>query len=119
MEKKYIKVQFTQEGLHQYKGAPKEVNFLRQVHRHLFYITVKIEVFHLDRELEFLMVAHKIKKFIKENIPFNDEYMLINSCEELAQKILDSLKVDYGLTRDYVVEVSEDNENSAFITYAV
>ena len=119
MQKNYIEIQFTIEGLHKYKNAPKEVDFLRNFHRHLFYIKAKIEVFHLDRELEFLMVLHRVKKFIKDNLTYNDEYLVINSCEELAQTILDYLKIEYGLTRNYTITVSEDNENSAIIEYTV
>ena len=110
---KYIKVKFTQEGLHQFNGAPEEVKYLRNAHRHLFHISVKIEVFHNDRELEFLMVMHDIKNYVQYKY-LQDEYIIINSCEMLAEDILGYVNKMYG-QRYCEVEVSEDNENSAIV----
>lgn len=110
---KYIKVKFTQEGLHQFIGAPDEVGYLGNLHRHLFHISVKVEVFHNDRELEFLMFMHDIKKYVI-NKYLKGEY-IINSCEMLAENILEYVHKKYG-PRCCEVEVSEDDENSAIVT---
>ena len=55
------------------------------------------------------MVQEKIER---ELIPFIQKYPL-GSCEMIAEDILWGLINCYGDHRNYYVEVSEDNENSA------
>ena len=57
-------VTFRKEGVHMYPGAdtdPKlatgewdDVSFLGIPHRHIFHFKVRIEVFHNDRDIEFI-----------------------------------------------------------------
>ena len=59
-----IWVTFSKEGVHMYPGAdtdPKlatgdwdDVSFLGIPHRHIFHFKVRIEVFHNDRDIEFI-----------------------------------------------------------------
>ena len=53
--KKTIWVTFQKEGIHKYPDAPKEVEFLKYPHRHIFKFKVAIEVFHGDRDIEFFI----------------------------------------------------------------
>ena len=53
--KKNIWVTFQKEGIHKYPDAPKEVEFLKYPHRHIFKFKVAIEVFHGDRDIEFFI----------------------------------------------------------------
>ena len=113
--KTFITVKNQFEGVHKYKDAPEQVKFLRNDHRHIFVITSKIEVFHEDRELEFIIVKHLINDFLNSQIENNVWYMDNLSCEQVATKIYTLLKNNYGFERKISVEVSEDNENSAII----
>ena len=54
------------EFIHQYKDAPKEVSYLRYPHRHLAHIKVEIEVFHNEREVEFIMLKHRVDDFLQK-----------------------------------------------------
>ena len=61
---KSIWVTFSKEGVHMYPGAdtdPKlatggwyDVSLLGVPHRHIFHFKVRIEVFHNDRDIEFI-----------------------------------------------------------------
>lgn len=109
---KAIKVQNNFEGFHAWPKAPKEVDFLRNKHRHIFYVTATIEVLHNDRELEFFIVQRFIKKIIETKILGKPE--LRRSCEDIAETILDYLEAKYR-GRMISVEVSEDRENSSVV----
>jgi hypothetical protein len=51
--KKMIWVTFQRAGIHRYPDAPDDVGYLANNHRHQFKFKVSIEVFHMNRELEF------------------------------------------------------------------
>ena len=58
---KLIFVTFQKEGVHKYPAAATDpsladVAFLANEHRHIFHFRVIIEVFHQDRDLEFILV---------------------------------------------------------------
>ena len=113
--KAFIKIKNQFEGIHRYKDAPDEVEFLKYDHRHIFTIRSKIQVFHEDRELEFIMVKRLIQRYLNERGDHSGCYYLGNkSCEQIAVEIYDLLKDRFG-ERKISVEVSEDNENSAII----
>ena len=97
------------EGIHKFEDAPQEVGYLREPHRHIFFIEVEMEVFHDDRELEFIMVKHKVEQFINSK-PFG----IRHSCEQMAKDIIAFLRHEYDsepLQRKIAVTVLEDNEN--------
>lgn len=110
MKRRSIVVRTEFEALHNYPDAPDEVSFLRHMHRHKFYVTVEIEVNHNDRDLEFFIVKKQLDKFINTLIITGD------SCEGMADSILDMLTNEYGLNRFMEVSVFEDNENGAKIS---
>lgn len=111
-----IFVQWTFEGVHHFPGAEgpqfNDVKFLANEHRHLFHCRVDIQVFHDDRELEFLQVKRDLKDH------FCDGEMDNKSCEMIAKEIIDYMdnaKPYRDKERTVTVEVSEDGENGATV----
>ena len=108
----YIKVRTQFDGLHRWEDAPDEVDFLRNPHRHMFHVSVKMEVKHQTRELEFFIMQKEVNALIqkwKNNIGTETE-----SCEQIAQWLVVQLTEQYG-ERFIEVEVSEDGENSGIV----
>lgn len=105
-------------GYHKYDKAPKNVSFLCNMHRHNFNVRTTIEVTHNDRDIEFFELQHYIETFV--NMRYFDRYgdyiegIYINSCEMLAESILEHLHEIYP-NRQLRVEVWEDNENGAIV----
>jgi len=110
----FIKVRTEFEGFHYYPNAGKidhRISFLENMHRHMFHVTVKISVTHLDRELEFFLVKWALNEFIQAGDQNN------KSCEMIAKNILDKhLLPSYG-ERYYEVVVSEDGESDGIVEY--
>ena len=113
--KSFIVVRTEFEGYHFYPDAGKidpRIAFLEYEHRHMFKVTVKISVTHLDRELEFFLVKWALQEFI------GDGRMNHKSCEMIGEKILkEHLIPKYGSDRYYEVTVSEDGESDGIIEY--
>lgn len=117
---KTIQVRTTFEGVHSYPGAPEEVAYLRQPHRHIFGVCVEVEVFHDDRELEFIMVKHMIDMYFGNlSIKHGCRQLGTHSCEKISSGLFDYLwtKVTVPHLRYWKVTVDEDGENGASITY--
>lgn len=117
MNKTFIIVKTQFEGMHCYPNAPEEVAFLKNPHRHMFHVEAEIEVFHEDRELEFILVKRDLNKWLAS-------IQLENcSCETIAKVLQDYLKERYPVpaelnldrTRYVNVKVFEDNENGAYL----
>jgi hypothetical protein len=108
----FIKVQFDFEGFHLYDGAPKEVEFLKHLHRHLFNVRVSIQVKHDDRELEFFIVRRELIDMINKLYPEK----IVGSCEMVAKDLYHYIKRNYGHERLVKVEVYEDRENGGIVT---
>ena len=109
---KLIIVRGQYEFIHRYVGAPREVMYLRNQHRHMFNYEVELEVYHDDRELEFIMVKHEIEDYLsRRESNWTDE----TSCEQMAEFIGLCLQAKYGFERSLSVSVFEDNENGAKI----
>ncbi len=98
----WITTQF--EGFHYYPKAPKDVAFLKNVHRHLFKIKVWIEVFHNDRDIEFILFKRFVESLTKEK----EFYMA--SCETISDILHEKISQKYP-DRKIKIEVSEDGEN--------
>ena len=110
---RYIYVTFQQEFIHRYPDAPNEVSYLRDFHRHLAHIKVEIEVYHNERELEFIMVKHELQRYVSGMLQTCGN----NSCETIAESIIDFVKKKYGDNRDIVVDIAEDGENGCRLVY--
>jgi hypothetical protein len=100
----WITTQF--EGFHKYPDAPEEVSFLRERHRHIFKVRVWIEVFHNERDIEFILFKRFIESTIK-NGEFNNM-----SCEQISDDIAAHINCVYE-NRRIRIEVSEDGENGS------
>ena len=100
------------EFCHRYKDAPAEVAYLRALHRHVFNYEVELEVYHDDRELEFIMVKHDIDDYLTRR---EENWLDTTSCEQMAKCIGLYLQTKHGFERYLSVSVFEDNENGAKI----
>jgi len=113
MNKKFIFVTFQKEGIHRYPDAPDEVEFLRHPHRHMFHFRVEIEVFHDDRDIEFIMFKRELEGLYAEDGILELDYC---SCEMLADALAGYIQQEYP-DRDLKIEISEDGENGAVSYY--
>lgn len=113
----FIWVTFQREGIHCYPAAltdPKlqSVSFLGYPHRHMFHFRVELEVFHDDRDVEFIMFKRELESlFDKRTLELNNK-----SCEMIAHDLSKYIKDKYP-KRIYVIEVSEDGENGCRIYF--
>jgi len=117
-----IWVTFQKEGIHKYPAAltdpllatgdEYDVSFLGHPHRHTFHFKVGIEVFHNDRDIEFI----QFKRWL-ENLYSNGTLALdYKSCEMISDDIYTSVASRYP-DRNVTINVSEDNENGCEIFY--
>ena len=118
-----IWVTFRKEGIHCYPAAatdPKlntnnkyNVAFLAHPHRHTFHFRVAIDVFHNDRDIEFI----QFKRWL-EDLYGDGEVLDLNykSCEMIADDLYLQIASRYP-GRAVTIEVSEDGENGCTITY--
>lgn len=109
---KTIFVRFQKEGIHKYPGAPDEVAFLRNEHRHMFHFEVEMEVKHDNREVEFIMLKRELDALYGNKTLSLD----FKSCEMICDDLYSYLYRRYG-NRFYKIEVSEDGENGARAVY--
>ena len=112
-----IWVTFQKEGIHKYPAAaedPKlaDVSFLANEHRHIFHFRVYIDVFHNDRDIEFIQFKRWLQGL------YNSEVLTLDykSCEMIADDLYIQIAQRYP-GRCVIIEVSEDNENGCTITY--
>ena len=116
---KTITVRTSYEGIHRYPGASDDVVFLRQPHRHTFGVCVELEVFHDDREIEFITLKRLIIDWLKgrEDLKSHIWYMGTLSCEQVASGLMNHLfkTVDKLPNRYCKITIDEDGENGASI----
>lgn len=120
--KRMIWVTFQREGIHKYPGASTDpslatgdeydVSFLGYPHRHIFHFKVAIQVFHNDRDIEFI----QFKRWLENS--FRDGVMQLDhkSCEMISDELYMYIANRYP-ERDIEITVSEDGENGATIYY--
>jgi hypothetical protein len=115
-------VRFQKEGIHKYPAAATDpalatgdeydVSFLATPHRHIFHFDVAIEVFHNDRDIEFIQFKRWLENQYSQNILQLD----YKSCEMISDDLYDVIATRYP-DRSISIQVSEDNENGASIVY--
>lgn len=115
--KSYIWVTFQKEGIHRYPAAatdPKlqSVSFLGYEHRHIFHFKVELEVFHDNRDVEFIMFKRELENLYSENTLQLDH----KSCEMIANDLYSYISVKYP-DRNVIISVAEDNENGCRIEF--
>ena len=110
--KKSIWVTFQKEGIHKYPNAPKEVEFLKYPHRHIFKFKVQIEVYNDDRDIEFFIFKRWLESL------YTDDTLELDykSCEMIADDLAKEIKDKYS-GRWLAIDVSEDGENGCHIEY--
>lgn len=119
---KFIWVTFQKEGIHKYPqaltdpnlatGDEYDVSFLGYPHRHIFHFRVDIEVFHDDRELEFI----QFKRWLESLYQTNTLQLNYRSCEMISDDLSVLIKDKYP-GRKFKISVSEDNENGSYAEY--
>ena len=116
-----IWVTFQREGIHKYPGAdtdPKlatgdwdDVSFLGYPHRHIFHFRVWIEVFHNDRDIEFIQFKRWMERLYDGILALD-----YKSCEMIADDLAELIQAKYP-GRWLKISVAEDNENGCEIEY--
>jgi hypothetical protein len=101
------------EGTHSWPECPiKEVSFLKNEHRHIFFIQCKKIVTHTDREVEIIQLKRKIQRFLlvaySNSNDIGSSVCLFGrmSCEDIATRLLYEFNLSF-------CSVLEDNENGA------
>lgn len=117
-----IWVTFKKEGIHKYPAAlddPKlatgdwdDVSWLGYPHRHIFHFRVAIQVFHDDREIEFIQFKRWLERLYSDGTLELD----YRSCEMVSDELADHINRRYP-GRSITIEVSEDGENGSYATY--
>lgn len=120
--KRMVYVTFQKEGIHCYPAAATDpllatgdeydVSFLGTPHRHIFHFNVAIEVFHNDRDIEFIQFKRWLENLYSQGTLELD----YKSCEMLSDDLYEEISQRYP-DRDIHITVSEDNENGATIFY--
>lgn len=112
-----IYVTFRREGIHCYPAAATDpalesVRFLAAEHRHLFGFRVAISVEHSDRAIEFIIFKRWLESL------YGDGVIQLNhkSCEMIAEDLYAQINARYP-GRKVVIEVNEDEENGAMLTW--
>jgi hypothetical protein len=121
--KSKIWVTFRREGIHKYPAAltdPKlktgdeyDVSFLGYPHRHIFHFKVAIEVFHDDRDIEFI----QFKRWLENLYGKGTLELDYKSCEMIGADLYQQINSKYP-NREVTIDVSEDGENGATMTWA-
>ena len=116
-----IWVTFRKEGIHKYPAAATDpmlatndeydVSFLGVPHRHIFHFRIWIDVFHNDRDIEFIQFKRWLENLYKGTLELN-----FKSCEMIADDLYIQIASRYP-DRAVWIEVAEDGENGALIQY--
>jgi hypothetical protein len=117
-----IWITFRREGIHRYPAAATDpmlctageydVSFLANAHRHIFHFRIWIDVFHNDRDIEFIQFKRWIESLYSKDILQLD----FKSCEMIADDLYIQVAGRYP-GRAVWIEVAEDGENGCLIKY--
>ena len=124
-----IWVTFRKEGIHRYPAAATDprlntageydVSFLANAHRHIFHFRVWIDIFHNDRDIEFIQFKRWLENLYSGTGPYNENRVLeldFKSCEMIADDLYTQIAARYP-ERAVWIEVAEDGENGCLIKY--
>lgn len=117
-----IWVTFSKEGIHKYPAAATDpalatgdaydVSFLGYPHRHIFHFRVWIDVWHSNRDLEFIQFKRWLESLYSKDILQLD----FKSVEMLADDLYVQIAERYP-ERAVWIEISEDGENGCLVKY--
>jgi hypothetical protein len=120
--RRMIWVTFRKEGIHRYPAAATDprlcaageydVSFLANAHRHIFHFRVGIQVFHNDRDIEFIQFKRWLENLYNKGTLELD----FKSCEMISDDLYIHIADRYP-GRDVYIEVAEDGENGCEIRY--
>jgi len=124
-----IWVTFSKEGIHKYPAALEDpnlatgdwddVSFLGYPHRHIFHFKVWLEVFHDDRDVEFIQFKRWLERLYSEVDSSSSVLQLdYKSCEMIADDLASEIQAMYP-NRWLKISVAEDNENGCEMEYPV
>ena len=126
-----IWVTFQKEGIHKYPAAltdpalatgdEYDVSFLGYPHRHIFHFRVWIDVWHNDRDLEFIQFKRWLENLYRTADNNNKNSVLAldyKSCEMMADDLYLQIAARYP-GRSVWIEVAEDGENGCLIKYNI
>jgi hypothetical protein len=124
-----IWVTFSKEGIHKYPAALEDtklatgdwddVSFLGYPHRHIFHFKVWLEVFHDDRDVEFIQFKRWLERLYAEVDSSSSVLQLdYKSCEMIADDLYATITDRYP-GRYIKISVAEDNENGCEMEYPV
>ena len=119
-----IWITFRKEGIHKYPAAATDpalatgdeydVSFLAVPHRHIFHFRVWIDVFHNDRDIEFIQFKRWLENLYRKGTLALD----YKSCEMMADDLYIQIAGRYP-GRAVWIEVAEDGENGCLIRYEI
>jgi hypothetical protein len=119
-----IWITWQREGIHKYPAAATDpslctageydVSFLASPHRHIFHFRVWIDVFHNDRDIEFI----QFKRWLESLYNGQNTVLALDwkSCEMIADDLYTQISARYP-ERAVWIEVAEDGENGCLIKY--
>ena len=119
-----IWITFRKEGIHKYPAAATDpalctageydVSFLASPHRHIFHFRVWIDVFHNDRDIEFI----QFKRWLESLYSGQSSVLELDwkSCEMITDDLYLQIAGRYP-GRAVWIEVAEDGENGCLIKY--
>jgi len=120
-----IWITFRREGIHCYPAAATDpalatgdeydVSFLGTPHRHIFHFKIGIQVFHDDRDIEFI----QFKRWLENLYSGKESVLQLNykSCEMISDDLFTQIAARYD-GREIFIEVSEDGENGSIKHYS-
>jgi len=123
-----IWITFRKEGIHKYPAAATDpnlctageydVSFLASPHRHIFHFRVWIDVFHNDRDIEFIQFKRWLENLYSSNNNNQGSVLELDwkSCEMIADDLYIQIAGRYP-DRAVWIDVSEDGENGCTIKY--
>lgn len=117
MNNKFVWCTFSKEGVHCYPAALTdptlaEVSFLGYPHRHMFHVRIDVEVFHDDRDIEFILFKRELEGLYESGAMNLDA----KSCEMISDELADYVLHKYP-GRRIKISVSEDQENGSYAEY--
>ena len=119
-----IWITFKKEGIHKYPAAATDpnlctageydVSFLASPHRHIFHFRVSIDVFHNDRDIEFI----QFKRWCESLYSGSSSVLELDwkSCEMIADDLYTQIAARYP-ERAVWIEIAEDGENGCLVKY--
>lgn len=107
----YVKVTLQYEATHNWPGVTEhldlaEVYFLKDEHRHIFWIRAYKEVTHDDRDVEIIKLKRDMLQYLQIQYGERCGSLGATSCEMLARDLAENFDLSQ-------CEVTEDDENGA------